>query len=71
MDTISLGMRRKSRLALSNRAGFKVIAFIGRWLERARSRRQLRLILDDPHVLADLGLTRDEVGSESIKPFWR
>jgi uncharacterized protein YjiS (DUF1127 family) len=41
------------------------------WLERARSRRQLRLLLTDPHVLNDLGLTPDEVDLETIKPFWR
>lgn len=71
MDTISLEIGRKSRPALSNRAGLKAVALIGRWMERARSRRQLRLILDDPHALADLGLSRDEVDLESIKPFWR
>jgi uncharacterized protein YjiS (DUF1127 family) len=41
------------------------------WLERARSRRQLRLLLVDPHVLNDLGLTPGEADLEAIKPFWR
>lgn len=71
MGTISLGLRRKSGLAASVRAGLHPIALIGLWLERARSRRQLRLLLTDPHALADLGLTPDEVDLESIKPFWR
>ena len=67
MGTISLGARRKS--APIPRLG--AIALLGLWLERARSRRQLRLLLVNPHVLADLGLTRDEADLESIKPFWR
>lgn len=40
-------------------------------LSRARSRRHLRLVLDDPRVLADLGLTPEEADLESLKPFWR
>jgi len=67
MDTISLGARRKS--VPIPRLG--PVALLGLWLARARSRRQLRLLLTNPHVLADLGLTRDEADLESIKPFWR
>jgi uncharacterized protein YjiS (DUF1127 family) len=67
MDTISLGTRRKARPV--TRRG--PVALLALWLERARSRRQLRLRLADPHALADLGLTRDEADLESIKPFWR
>jgi uncharacterized protein YjiS (DUF1127 family) len=67
MDTISLGVRRKP--APLPRLGFAALLVL--WLERARSRRQLRLLLVDPHVLADLGLTREEAGLETIKPFWR
>ncbi len=67
MDTISLGVRRKAvrahRTRLSN--------LVGHWLERARSRRQLRLLLTDPHALADLGLTPEQADLEAIKPFWR
>jgi len=67
MDTISLGTRRKARPV--TRRG--PVALLVLWLERARSRRQLRLLLANPHALADLGLTRDEADLESIKPFWR
>jgi uncharacterized protein YjiS (DUF1127 family) len=31
----------------------------------------LREIADDPHLLNDLGLSRDEVLREAAKPFWR
>lgn len=67
MDTISLGTRRKAPLL----ARSTLMAQLGLWLERARSRRQLRLLLANPHALADLGLSRDEADLESIKPFWR
>jgi uncharacterized protein YjiS (DUF1127 family) len=67
MDTILLGVRRLARPV--TRRG--LVALPARWLERARSRRQLRLLLTNPHALADLGLTRDEADLESIKPFWR
>jgi uncharacterized protein YjiS (DUF1127 family) len=31
----------------------------------------LREIADDPHLLRDLGLTRDEALREAARPFWR
>ena len=42
-----------------------------RWIERPLQRIALREIADDPHLLSDLGLTRDEVLREAAKPFWR
>jgi uncharacterized protein YjiS (DUF1127 family) len=31
----------------------------------------LRAIADDPHLLRDLGLTREQALEEADKPFWR
>ncbi len=42
-----------------------------RWLDRPMQRIALREIADDPHLLSDLGLSRDEVLREATKPFWR
>ena len=42
-----------------------------RWLDRPLQRIALREIADDPHLLNDLGLSRDEVLREAAKPFWR
>ena len=42
-----------------------------RWLDRPMQRIALREIADDPHLLNDLGLSRDEVLREAAKPFWR
>ncbi|MDI3559628.1 DUF1127 domain-containing protein [Bradyrhizobium sp. Arg816] len=47
---------------------------IGRWLariERINQRDDLRAIADNPHLLADLGLTREEALEQANKPFWR
>jgi uncharacterized protein YjiS (DUF1127 family) len=41
------------------------------WTERSRQRAGLRDIADDPHLLSDLGLTRDEAIRQANKPFWR
>jgi uncharacterized protein YjiS (DUF1127 family) len=62
-----LGARRKAASAVR----LSLLHLLGLWLERARSRRQLRLLLTDPHVLADLGLTPEQADLEAIKPFWR
>lgn len=43
--------------------------FVYRAWFRARTRRELRELPD--HLLADVGLSRDDVANEVIKPFWR
>ena len=47
---------------------------LDRWLDGAERRHQradLRAIADDPHLLADLGLTREEALEQADLPFWR
>ncbi|OAF05298.1 hypothetical protein AYJ54_22965 [Bradyrhizobium centrolobii] len=39
--------------------------------DRMHQRAGLRAIADDPHLLADLGLTREEVIEQANMPFWR
>jgi uncharacterized protein YjiS (DUF1127 family) len=41
------------------------------WLDRRHQRTALREIADDPHLLRDLGLSREEALREAAKPFWR
>ena len=41
-----------------------------RWTRRGQ-RDALREIADDPHMLRDLGLTRQQALDEADKPFWR
>ena len=41
------------------------------WLDRPLQRIALREIADDPHLLEDLGLTREQALHEAAKPFWR
>jgi hypothetical protein len=39
--------------------------------ERSLQRADLREIAADPHLLADLGLSRDEALTQADLPFWR
>jgi uncharacterized protein YjiS (DUF1127 family) len=44
------------------------------WLARGEvmhQRAALREIADDPHMLKDLGLTREEALEHANRPFWR
>jgi uncharacterized protein YjiS (DUF1127 family) len=41
-----------------------------RWARR-RQREALRELADDPHLLRDLGLTRQQALEQADKPFWR
>ena len=40
------------------------------WLDRPFQRIALRDIADNPHLLRDIGLTREEALREAAKPFW-
>jgi uncharacterized protein YjiS (DUF1127 family) len=40
-------------------------------LDRSLQRIALREIADDPHLLRDVGLTREQALREAAKPFWR
>ena len=42
-----------------------------RWVDRPLQRIALREIADDPHLLSDIGLTREEALREAERPFWR
>ena len=47
---------------------------LDRWLARSEilhQRAALREIADDPHMLNDLGLTREEALEHANRPFWR
>ena len=42
------------------------------WLKRHRQRRELWGVMGFPdYLLKDIGLQRDEIAREAIKPFWR
>ena len=41
------------------------------WVFRRRSRKALADIIDDRHLLADIGMTRQQALREADKPFWR
>jgi uncharacterized protein YjiS (DUF1127 family) len=45
---------------------------IATWRERIRLRRHLaQMARANPHLIADIGLTRRQLEAEIAKPFWR
>ncbi|PDT52789.1 MULTISPECIES: DUF1127 domain-containing protein [Sinorhizobium] len=47
-------------------------SIIATWGERIRFRRELEQKLkDDPHLIADIGLTQRQFEAEIAKPFWQ
>jgi uncharacterized protein YjiS (DUF1127 family) len=46
----------------------RIMAAIRLWRGRARSRQELRELGD--HMLKDIGLRREEIGTEFRTPFW-
>jgi uncharacterized protein YjiS (DUF1127 family) len=70
---IMLPARRGSRLHQKN-WGLTLASSWRAWRRRwarQRQRRALRDLADDPHLLRDLGLTREQALEEADKPIWR
>jgi uncharacterized protein YjiS (DUF1127 family) len=44
---------------------------LSRWSERSRRRAAFGDLADDPHLLDDIGLTKQEAMDEANKPFWQ
>ena len=42
-----------------------------RWAARRRQRAALADVANDPHLLNDIGVTRQQALDEAAKPFWR
>ncbi len=72
LETMALAISRisKSQIALSALTLFpSFLRLCGQWRQRAVERQYLSEL--DDHVLADYGLTRQDVIDEAAKPFWR
>ena len=48
-----------------------VLGTLWLWAARRRMRQALGDIAEDDHLLADVGITRDQARREADKPFWR
>jgi uncharacterized protein YjiS (DUF1127 family) len=49
-----------------------VWATLGAWIARSRQRRALRELAErDPHLLQDIGVSRDRALGEAAKWFWQ
>ena len=74
MTLYSIRMPRNGPLLESGRPGPDIwLRLVLTWMVEvaARGRTRRRLARLDPHLLEDIGLTRDDVLRECAKPFWR
>lgn len=69
-ETVAPGLDRIARITLAALTWPSALPRLSRqWRQRASDRRHLSELED--HVLADFGLTRQQVMDEAAKPFWR
>ena len=73
--TLSLSLPGARRVALHQRNSWYFVVSAWRFIASCSERRSQRLSLRDliqaPHLLNDIGLTRDQALQETAKPFWR
>ena len=68
-----LRMRIRRRSAASDHQTGSWRKLLDKWLahsELVQQRAALRDLADDPHLLADLGLTREQAIEQGTTPFW-
>lgn len=64
----AIGIRRLQwRLGGIARDSLAVLRF---WTARQRTRRALSKLIEEPHALRDIGLTRAQARREAAKRFW-
>lgn len=66
---IATKLSAHKRIPALSQIAMKIAGLVARWSHRARSRRELAAL--DPHLLRDIGLTREAALKEAEKPFWR
>ncbi len=75
--TTSVPLIRASRLVADDHQSGSCLILLeidriwGNWVGRARQRDALADLVENEHLLDDIGLTRDDVLDELNKPFWR
>jgi uncharacterized protein YjiS (DUF1127 family) len=69
LSSATLGAAADVAVQAVARALWALDAVLGAWRHRHATRRELRDL--PPHMLRDIGLTRDEALREADKPFWR
>lgn len=69
LSSATLGAAADAAVMAVNRALWALDAVLGAWRHRHVTRQELRDL--PPHMLRDIGLTRDEAMREADKPFWR
>jgi uncharacterized protein YjiS (DUF1127 family) len=47
------------------------LAALGVWAARSRQRMALADLVDDDHLLKDIGVSRQDALREAAKPFWK
>ncbi|MBR0797894.1 hypothetical protein JQ615_21125 [Bradyrhizobium jicamae] len=70
MPTLIMRLARPAQL---NWGAYPAAAWraLRRWPARRRQRTALRDIANNPHLLRDIGVTRQQALGEADKPFWR
>lgn len=65
----AVGHGRRNAFAPSTSVAERVVRQVSLWVGRVAARRRLAQL--DSYLLADIGLTQDQVAVEVAKPFWR
>ena len=68
-----VGPGKRSRAAAPRAAPRLAVVWdsVSSWMARRRQRDALADLAEDKHLLADIGLTREQALREAGKPFWR
>jgi uncharacterized protein YjiS (DUF1127 family) len=72
--TFPIGRHAWGRPALHQQNSWRVLTFwrvLQLWIDRRSQRKTLGALVEEKHLLDDIGLSRAQALREAAKPFWR
>ena len=63
--------RREAKASTSSTSSHDWLSPLKVWVQRRRERNELAELVNDDHLLNDIGVSRLDALHEAAKPFWR
>lgn len=63
--------RREAKASTSSTSLYDWLSLLNVWVQRSRERKELTELVNDDHLLNDIGVSRLDALHEAAKPFWR
>jgi uncharacterized protein YjiS (DUF1127 family) len=61
----------EAKASTSSNSSYDWLSLLKVWVQQSRERKELAELVNDDHLLKDIGVSRLDALREAAKPFWR